>query len=128
MAWHYHFTAPDGFRRVRDLPGAISTSGVLSKELADYYVLIVDNRTQTFGDVFCNKSIDCIQSGGCVRILRGYVSVNECLFDSPVFFMRPLSTSDSEVGAIACRPTDDYHVAAQYMSLRLRPVSDDSRQ
>lgn len=61
-------------------------------------------------------------------MLRGYVSVNERLYDSPVFFIRPLSRSDNEVGAIACRPTDNYHVAAQYMSLRLRPVSDDSRQ
>ena len=128
MAWHYHFTAPDGFRRVRDLPGTISTSRELSKELADYYVLIIGNRLQTFGDVLCDPAIDCIQSGGCVRMLRGYVSVNERLYDSPVFFIRPLSRSDNEVGAIACRPTDNYHVAAQYMSLRLRPVSDDSRK
>ena len=128
MAWHYHFTAPDGFRRVRDLPGTISTSRELSKELADYYVLIVGNRLQTFGDVLYNPAIDCIQSGGCVRILRGYISVFECLYDSPVFFMRPLSRSDSEVGAIACRPTDNYHVAAQYMSLRLRHESHDLLQ
>ena len=128
MAWHYHFTAPDGFRRVRDLPGSISTSRELSKELADYYVLIVGNRPQTFGDVLCDPEIDCIQSGGCVRMLRGYIPVNEQLYDSPVFFMRPLSRYDNEVGAIACRPTDNYHVAAQYMSLRLRPETNDTLQ
>lgn len=125
MAWHYNFSAPDGFRRVRDLPAAISTSRDLCRALADYYVLLVDHRPQTLGDIVTSRNFDCIQSGGVIRQLPGYVSVNETLYDAPVLFFRPLTRTDREAGAIVCIPSPTYKALAQYVSIRLQPSADD---
>lgn len=119
MAWHYNFTVPDGFRRVRDLPTDICTSRTLTRSLKNYYVLVVNNRVQTLGDILCSRGVECIVSGGCVSKLPGYCSVDSTEYDSPVFwFAPPYAVTVNELGAIVV-VAENRIATAQYLSVRL---------
>lgn len=125
MAWHYNFTAPDGFRRVRDLPADICTSHPLTRALGNYYVLVVRNRVQTLGDIVTARGVDCIISGGCVSKLPGYCSVGDCEYDSPVFWfdVPHRGASVNELGAVAVIARNRI-ATAQYVSVRLTSAYD----
>ena len=128
MAWHYNFTAPDGFRRVYDLPGEISTSRVLNRSLKNYYVLVRHNRVQTLGDIVCSCGVECIVSGGCVSKLPGYCSVDSTEYDSPVFWFAPHgATTVNELGAIVVVAKNRIAIA-QYLSVRLNKDYDHSQR
>ena len=128
MAWHYNFTAPDGFRRVCDLPAEISTSRVLNRSLKNYYVLVIHNRVQTLGDILCSRGVDCVVSGGCVSKLAGYCSVDSTEYDSPVFwFAPPCATTVNELGAIVVVAKNRIAIA-QYLSVRLTKDYDHSQR
>lgn len=128
MAWHYHFTAPDGFRRVRDLPAEICTSRPLTRALGNYYVLVWHNRVQTLGDIICARGVECIMSGGCVSKLPGYCSVGDCAYDSPVFWFSPARPVPvNELGAVVVIARDRIPIA-QYVSVRLTSDYDYSKR
>lgn len=124
MAWHYNFTAPDGFRRVRDLPAEISASRTLTRALGNYYVLVRHNRVQTLGDILCSRGVECIVSGGCVSKLPGYCSVDSTEYDSPVFwFAPPCAVTVNELGAIVVVAKNRIAIA-QYLSVRFTSEYD----